>query len=108
MGMSMAITRNVSSRIRGFLASSMLEISPGVYAAPRQNAAVRERIWAVLEDWFQVEEDASIVMVWEESKLPGRLAVKRLGLPPLDVVELDGLLVTRRKVEPAKQDATTS
>ena len=30
----------------------MLEIAPGVYTAPNLNAAVRDRVWTVLSDWF--------------------------------------------------------
>ncbi len=87
---------NVSARIRGFLGSSMLELGPGVYSAPRFSPAVRERIWTVLADWFQVEGDASIVMVWTEPGMPGGQDVRTLGLPPVEVVEIDGLLVARR------------
>ena len=96
MSMTVAVTRNVSPRIRGFLASSMLELAPGVYSAPRLSPAVRDRIWAVLEDWFLMEKDASIVLLWADANLPGGQNVKSLGLPPVELVELDGMIVTRR------------
>ncbi|HOB89204.1 MAG: type I-E CRISPR-associated endoribonuclease Cas2e [Bacillota bacterium] len=94
--MTVIVTRNVSDRIRGFLASSMLELAPGVYTAPRHSPAVRERIWNVLEDWFVLEENASIVMVWSEHTMPGGQAVKALGVPPVELVEVDGLVLTKR------------
>jgi CRISPR-associated protein Cas2 len=96
MSMTIAVTRNVSPRIRGFLASSMLELAPGVYSAPRLSPAVRDRIWAVLEEWFRAEKDASIVLVWADANLPGGQNVKTLGLPPVELVELDGLIVAHR------------
>ena len=97
MPMTMVVTRNVSPRMRGFIASTMLELAPGVYSAPRLSAAVRERIWQVVREWFHAEEEASVVMVWQDSSMPGGQAVRTLGLPPVEIAELDGLLVTRRQ-----------
>ena len=96
MPMTITVTRNVSARMRGFLASSMLEIGPGVYSAPRLSAAVRDRVWEVLEDWFSVEGDASIIMVWADPRIPGGQNLRVLGLPRIDIVEIDGLLLARR------------
>ena len=96
MSMTVVVTRNVSDRVRGFLASSMLELAPGVYSAPRITPAVRVRIWRVLTDWFQNEKDASIVMLWADPSMPGGQAAETLGLPPIQVLEIDGLLATRR------------
>jgi len=48
MPMTVVVTRDVESRYRGFLASVMLEIAPGVYVSPNLSAGVRERIWSVL------------------------------------------------------------
>ena len=50
--MTVVVTRDVAPRFRGFLASCMLEIGPGVYTAPRMNAGVRERVWAVMQEWY--------------------------------------------------------
>ena len=68
MPMTVVVTRNVAPRYRGFLASVMLEIAPGVYTSPRMSRAVRERVWEVLTGWFdtkatvgaQTEDSASI------------------------------------------------
>ena len=70
MSMTVVVTRNVSMRVRGFLASTMLEVVTGVYSAPRISPAVRERIWQVLDGWFVHERDASIVMLWQEREVP--------------------------------------
>lgn len=96
MSMTVVATRNVSARVRGFLASVMLELAPGVYSAPRLSPAVRERIWQVLSDWFFNETEASIVMVWAERDMPGGQAVRVLGVPPIELVEVDGLVLSRR------------
>lgn len=100
--MTVIVTRNVSARVRGFLASSMLELAPGVYCGARLSVAVRDRIWTVLKEWFPAERDASIVMVWREPKMPGGQAVKVLGVPPIDLVELDGIVLTMRPTTTAE------
>lgn len=100
MSMTVVVTRNVSDRIRGFLASSMLELAPGVYSGARLSPAVRDRIWSVLEDWFLAEADASIVMVWQDASMPGGQSVRSLGTPPVDLVEFDGVVLTKRQLSP--------
>lgn len=77
----------------------MLEIAPGVYTGARLSSAVRDRIWAVLQEWFPAEEDAGIVMVWRESQMPGGQAMRYLGTPPLELAELDGVVLTKRAVD---------
>ena len=96
MSMTVVVTRNVSDRMRGFLASSMLEIGPGVYSAPRISPAVRDRIWSVLEDWFDESQETSVVMVWYDSQKAGGQSVRTLGVPPIELVEADGLVLARR------------
>lgn len=96
MSMTVVVTRNVSARVRGFLASAMLELVPGVYSAPRLSPAVRGRIWDVLEDWFPYEREASILMLWQERNIPGGQAVRTLGCPPIAFTDIDGLMLARR------------
>ncbi|TSE20594.1 CRISPR-associated endoribonuclease Cas2 [Tepidimonas alkaliphilus] len=100
MSMTVVATRNVSARVRGFLASVMLELAPGIYCAPRISPAVRQRIWQVLEDWFPNEKDASIVMLWSEREMPAGQAVKVLGVPRIELVEVDGIVLARRPSTP--------
>lgn len=95
--MTVLVTRNVSSRVRGFAGSVMLEIAPGVYSAPRISPAVRERLWTVLEDWFPNEREASIVLLWQERDQPGGQVVRTLGTPPIDFFDVDGLVLARRR-----------
>ena len=94
--MTVVVTRNVSDRMRGFLASTMLELAPGVYSAPRLNTAVRDRVWNVVEEWFRDEVEASVIMLWGDTQVPGGMSVRVLGLPPIELVELDGLIVSHR------------
>lgn len=96
MSMTVVVTRNVSDRTRGFLASTMLELSPGVYSAPRISPVVRERIWRVLTEWFRLERDASVVMIWQDRDVPGGQAVRTLGSPPIHLIEIDGIVLACR------------
>ena len=97
MPMTVVVTRNVADRFRGFLASCMLEIAPGIYTAPRMSRSVRERVWIVLENWFQVLEDGCIVLTWQDSSSPSGQSLKVLGEPPVELVNHDGVWLTRRE-----------
>lgn len=107
MSVTTVVTRNVSGRTRGFLASSMLELAPGVYSAPRQSSRVRDQIWAVLSEWFTEEKDASIIMLWEDPEMPGGQNIKVLGLPSIDLVEIDGIVLSRTDI-PSSRDEKNS
>ncbi len=96
MSMTVVVTRNVSNRMRGFLASSMLELAPGVYSAPKISPAVRDRIWGVVSAWFTTEQEASVIMLWADPTQPGGQSVRVLGLPPVNLIDLDGLLIAHR------------
>ncbi|MCS6803422.1 MAG: type I-E CRISPR-associated endoribonuclease Cas2e [Dehalococcoidia bacterium] len=100
--MTVIVARNASGRTRGFLASVALELAPGVYCAPRMSPAVRERVWEVLREWFPHERDASLVLLWREPRVPGEIAVRTLGVPPVALAEVDGLVLSRRSVEEAR------
>ena len=100
MPMTVVITRNVSDRFRGFLASCMLELAPGVYTSPRMTRAVRERVWKVCEEWFfDNQEEGSIVFTWRDAKRSGGQGVEILGDAPKDIVDHEGVLLIRRRVE---------
>jgi CRISPR-associated protein Cas2 len=104
MTMTVVVTRNVSPRFRGFLASVMLEIAPGVYTGPGMSAGVRERVWDVLSQWFEAgaaagqgsDEVPSIVMTWLDKSAPAGQRVETLGIPAKSLVEADGLFLVRR------------
>ena len=97
MPMTVIVTRDVADRVRGFLASVTLEIAPGVYTAPAMSAAVRGRVWRVLEEWHAALGGGAIVMTWAEPKAPGGHGLAMLGTPPRELVEYDGLVLVRQR-----------
>lgn len=98
MSLVVIVTRDVADRYRGFLSSTMLEIAPTVYISPRMNAGVRLRIWKVLADWHESEPNGSIVMVWRDINETGSVGIANLGTPPRELVEIDGLWLTKRSM----------
>lgn len=95
MPMTVVVTRNVEDRYRGFLASVMLEIAPGVYTGPKLSKGIRERVWAVLSEWHGTLQKGSIVLTWQDSTQPGGQGLLSLGEPPKTIVDLDGVLVVQ-------------
>ncbi len=107
MPMTVVVTRDVPARFRGFLASCMLEIAPGVYTSPGMTRAVRERVWGVLLDWHSHECTGSVVMTWPDASAPGEQAVLLLGEPPKELYEVDGLVLVRRDLGSADQPGSS-
>ncbi|GAB4356639.1 MAG: type I-E CRISPR-associated endoribonuclease Cas2e [Immundisolibacter sp.] len=101
--MVVIVTNDVPERFRGFLASVALEIAPGVYATPSMNAGIRERVWAILEEWHLALGRGSIVMTWRDPNKPGGQELRTLGLPQREFVELEGLFTTRSEPTADKQ-----
>lgn len=97
MPMTVVVTRDVAARFRGFLASCMLELAPGVYTQPAMTRGVRERVWHVLSAWHAELDTGSLVMTWRERSAPGGQGVAVLGLPIKTIVEVDGLYVVKRE-----------
>lgn len=96
MPMTVVITRNLPERFRGFLASCMCEIAPGVYTAPRLSEAVRERIWSVLAGWYSPHPERSLVMTWPAPELPGGQLFRVLGPPKTELAEHHGVFLAKR------------
>lgn len=96
MSLTVVVTRNVPDRYRGFLASCMLEIAPAVYTSPDMTDGVRERVWAVCCEWAGVlPEGGGVAMTWREASMPSGQALRVLGWPRKELVELDGLWLDR-------------
>lgn len=104
MTMTMVVTNDMPSRTRGFLASVLLEVAPGVYAGPHVSASVRERIWAVITAWHDDDPRGSAILVWPDKKAVGRMALSMIGTPQRDLVLLDGVALSRRDIRPSKAD----
>lgn len=96
MPMTVIVTRDVEARYRGFLASVMLEIAPGVYTAPDLSAGVRQRVWRVLETWWTELQQGAIVMTWRDRNAPGGQGLAFLGEAPKTIVDADGVLLVKR------------
>ncbi len=97
--MTVVVTRNAPDRYRGFLASCMLELAPGVYTSPEMSPAVRERVWAVCCEWAgALPSDGGVLMTWREKQMPGGQAVLTLGWPRKELTELDGVWLDRREI----------
>ncbi len=103
MGLTVLITRDVEDRYRGFLASTMLEMAPGVYASPNLSAKAREKVWSVLTAWHGQLLSGSIVLLYPDRQADGGMAVRHLGTPPRQVVRIDGVLLATIRVHPSKQ-----
>jgi CRISPR-associated protein Cas2 len=95
---TVVVAVNAPGRVRGFLASCMLEIAPGVYTAPEMSAGVRERVWAVLTSWWEEWPEASIVMTWRAPSQPGGQGVLSLGEPPCELVPTESVTLVRREL----------
>ncbi|MDG5497350.1 type I-E CRISPR-associated endoribonuclease Cas2e [Niveispirillum sp. BGYR6] len=95
MPMTLLVTRDVPDRFRGFLASVMLELAPGLYVSPALTAGVRGRIWRVMAEWHGELGEGSIVLVWQDRSAPGGLGMEFLGTPARELVDYDGLYLAR-------------
>ncbi len=107
MPMTVVVTRNVESRVRGFLASTMLELAAGVYAASNLTPAVRDRIWAVLEKWQVGTRNDGALMTWPDAHATGGLVVRTLGEPPLELHETPSIVLTRRPLSDEEHGSLT-
>ena len=98
--MTVVVTRNVPDRFRGFLASCMLELAPGVYTNPHMTAAVRDRVWSVCCEWAEaVPDDGGVLMTWQDKQAPSGQAVLMLGWPKKELTELNGVWLDRRATD---------
>lgn len=93
--MTVIVTVNVEARYRGFLASVMLEIAPGVYTSPAMTQGIRERVWDVVARWYYELRSGSIVITWRDPAAPGGQRIRTLGEPPKDIVDADGVHLVR-------------
>ena len=93
--MTIVVTINVAARYRGFLASAMLEIAPGVYTSPNMTSGIRKRVWKVLTQWHEQMKQGSIVMTWREPSAIGGQQIRVLGEAPKEIVDADGIYLVK-------------
>ena len=93
--MTVVVTINVAARYRGFLASTMLEIAPGVYTSPNMTKGIRGRVWDVLSGWYAELQQGSIVMTWRDPSAVGGQSIRVLGEAPKEIVDADGIYLVK-------------
>ncbi len=93
--MTVVVTVNVEARYRGYLASAMLEIAPGVYTSPQMTGGIRDRIWEVLSHWYYQLGQGSIVMTWRDTSSVGEQRIRTLGDAPKEIVDADGVYLVK-------------
>ena len=93
--MTIVVTVNVEGRYRGFLASAMLEIAPGVYTSPGMTTGIRDRVWNVLTRWHNELDNGTIVMTWRDPTAVGEQRIRTLGEPPKEIVDADGVYLVK-------------
>lgn len=102
MAMTIAVTRNTPGRFRGFFASCMLEVVPGVYVAPRMKKAVRKRVWQTVMEWSELlPSDGGVALFWKSRNAPSGLGVRLLGWPKKELVDHEGVWLTVRNLTAA-------
>lgn len=101
--MTIVITNRVPDRVRGFLASCMGEIAPGVYVSPKMTPSVRDRIWRVMEEWHQDGGERSVIMLWPDFKEPGGLSIQTLGAPRYPMHKFEDMFLVQRPLSAANQ-----
>lgn len=100
--MTVVVTRNAPERYRGFLASCMLEVAPGVYTSPRMSEGVRERVWEVCLEWNDtLPSDGGILLTWRDASQPSGQGLRVIGWARNDIVNHEGVWLAFR---PASDD----
>ena len=109
MPMTVVVTVNAPMKYRGFLASCMLELAPGVYSHPQMSAGIRQRLWKVMEKWYQEQLfEGSVLMIWRDSSRPGGQGISTIGLPQRTIVDCDGVLLSRLNDDELKESSNTA
>jgi CRISPR-associated protein Cas2 len=92
MGLTVVVTRNAPDRLRGFLRSTMVEVSSHTFLSVFLTKRAREAIWAEVAPFGS--DNVSVLMVYEDSTLATRCVVRISGEPQRDFLVLDGLLLS--------------
>ena len=89
--MMILVVERASPKIHGFLSSWCLQVATGVYVANLPHA-IREKIWAQVEEWAPTEMAA--VLVWTRGDREQGLRFLQRGTPRRQLVEIEGLVVS--------------
>jgi CRISPR-associated protein Cas2 len=77
----------------------MLELHPGVFVSMDLDSGSRDRVWSVLESWWQAEPRGTVCMIWKSQARPAGIDFRNLGAPRRNIVEYDGHWALSREVE---------
>ena len=97
--MTVIITRDVELRYRGFVASVMVEVAPGVYISPALSSGARTRVWEILRSWHDELGNGSITMIWRDSSRKHGMGLEQVGTPPKNIYDHEGYLLVRSKFD---------
>lgn len=75
----------------------MPEVAPGVYISPSVTAGIRDRTWDIMETWWDEIPGGSIVLAYASKNEPGGLGLRVLGLPPVELVDVDGIRLALKR-----------
>ena len=93
--MTIVVTVNVEGRYRGFLASAMLEIAPGVYTARDDDKRHTRPNLGCAEPVALRSGQGSIVMTWRDPSAVGEQRIRTLGEAPKSIVDADGVYLVK-------------
>ncbi|WP_446831996.1 type I-E CRISPR-associated endoribonuclease Cas2e [Candidatus Foliamicus sp.] len=74
----------------------MLEVAPGIYISPDLSAGVRQRVWSVVSQWYEILGRGAITMIWRDRASSGGVVLRHLGNPPKEIRDADGVLLVKR------------
>ncbi|MFV3076523.1 type I-E CRISPR-associated endoribonuclease Cas2e [Niveispirillum fermenti] len=93
-----------ADRFHGFLRSTMLNVHPGVYVTMDLDAGSRDRIWRILENWWQSDPQGQAVMIYRDKSKPMEIDFRCLGAPKRDIVDYDGHYALMEMVKMTESD----
>lgn len=80
---------DVADRFHGFLRSIMLNVHPGVYVSMDLDTGSRNRVWTILEDWWNQEPRGQAIMIYRDKSKPMDMDFRILGGTKRPIVEYD-------------------
>lgn len=93
-----------AERFHGFLRSAMLNVHPGVYVSMDLDAGSRDRIWRILEIWWQGDPRGQAIMIYRDKSKPMEIDFRCLGAPKRDIVDYDDHYALIERVKTAESD----
>ena len=87
---------DVADRFHGFLRSVMLNPHPGVYVAMDLDAGARDRVWKVIEEWWEAEPRGMGVLIVRNKEKTGMMELKSFGATKREITEYDEIYAVKR------------